>query len=80
MANFYVANLDRLNRTVTVSKAGQNRAFIERRLHETMESMGKAEEALRDFQSKNKTVAVDPARTNYGAGSSASGHGKLSFV
>lgn len=59
MANFYVANLDRLNRTVTVSKAGQNRAFIERRLNETVESMGKAEEALRDFQSKNKTVAVE---------------------
>lgn len=59
MANFYVANLDRLNRTVTVSKAGQNRAFIERRLGETVESMAKAEEALRDFQAKNKTVAVE---------------------
>ncbi len=59
MANFYVANLDRLNRTVTVSKAGQNRAFLERRLGETMESMAKAEEALRDFQAKNKTVAVE---------------------
>lgn len=59
MANFYVANLDRLNRTVTVSKAGQNRAFLERRLGETMESMSKAEEALRDFQAKNKTVAVE---------------------
>ncbi|MEP7152900.1 MAG: GNVR domain-containing protein [Nitrospira sp.] len=59
MANFYVANLDRLNRTVTVSKAGQNRAFIERRLGETMESMVKAEDALRDFQTKNKTVAVE---------------------
>ncbi|HQR14722.1 MAG TPA: Wzz/FepE/Etk N-terminal domain-containing protein [Nitrospira sp.] len=59
MANFYVANLDRLNRTVTVSKAGQNRAFLERRLGETMESMSKAEEALRDFQTKNKTVAVE---------------------
>ncbi len=59
MANFYVANLDRLNRTVTVSKAGQNRAFLERRLHETMENMAKAEEALRDFQAKNKTVAVE---------------------
>ena len=59
MANFYVANLDRLNRTVTVSKAGQNRAFLERRLSETMESMAKAEEALRDFQAKNKTVAVE---------------------
>lgn len=59
MANFYVATLDRLNRTVTVSKAGQNRAFLERRLGETMESMAKAEEALRDFQAKNKTVAVE---------------------
>lgn len=59
IANFYVSNLDRLNRTVTVSKAGQNRAFLERRLHETMDSMAKAEEALRDFQAKNKTVAVE---------------------
>jgi uncharacterized protein involved in exopolysaccharide biosynthesis len=59
MANFYVANLDRLNRTVTVSKAGQNRAFIERRLGETMESMAKAEDALREFQTKNRTVAVE---------------------
>ncbi|MBS0162715.1 MAG: hypothetical protein JSR64_08285 [Nitrospira sp.] len=59
MANFYVANLDRLNRIVTVSKAGQNRAFLERRLGETVESMAKAEEALRDFQAKNKTVAVE---------------------
>ncbi|HRB80855.1 MAG TPA: GNVR domain-containing protein [Nitrospira sp.] len=59
IANFYVSNLDRLNRTVTVNKAGQNRAFLERRLNETMESMAKAEEALRDFQAKNKTVAVE---------------------
>lgn len=59
MANFYVANLDQVNRTVTVSKAGQNRAFIERRLAETVESMTRAEEALRDFQAKNKTVAVE---------------------
>lgn len=59
MANFYVANLDRLNRTVTVSKAGQNRAFIERRLGETIVAMAKAEDALRDFQTKNKTVAVE---------------------
>ncbi len=59
IANFYVSNLDRLNRTVTVSKAGQNRVFLERRLHETMDSMAKAEESLRDFQAKNKTVAVE---------------------
>jgi tyrosine-protein kinase Etk/Wzc len=59
MANFYVTNLDRLNRTVNVSKASQNRAFIERRLGETQVNLVKAEEALRDFQTKNKAVAVE---------------------
>lgn len=59
IANFYVENLDRLNRTLNVSKAAQNRAFIERRLAETRESLVKAEEALKDFQSSNKTVAVE---------------------
>lgn len=59
MANFFVANLDRLNRTVNVSKAGQNRAFIERRLADTQVGLVKTEEALRDFQTKNKAVAVE---------------------
>jgi uncharacterized protein involved in exopolysaccharide biosynthesis len=59
IANFYVANLDRLNRTVNVGKASQNRAFIERRLSETQASLVKSEEALRDFQTTNKTVAVE---------------------
>jgi tyrosine-protein kinase Etk/Wzc len=59
MANFFLANLDRLNRTVNVSKAGQNRAFIERRLAETQAGLVKTEEALKDFQTKNKAVAVE---------------------
>jgi uncharacterized protein involved in exopolysaccharide biosynthesis len=59
MANFFVTNLDRLNRRVNVSKAGQNRAFIERRLAETQVGLVKTEEALRDFQTKNKAVAVE---------------------
>ena len=59
MANFFVANLERLNRTVNVSKAGQNRAFIERRLADTQVGLVKTEEALRDFQTKNKAVAVE---------------------
>ena len=59
MANFFIANLDRLNRTVNVSKAGQNRAFIERRLAETQVGLVRTEEALRDFQTKNKAVAVE---------------------
>jgi tyrosine-protein kinase Etk/Wzc len=59
MANFHVAHLDRLNQVVTVSKAGQNRQFIERRLADTQVSLAKAEEALKDFQTRNKTVAVE---------------------
>jgi tyrosine-protein kinase Etk/Wzc len=59
MANFYIAHLDRLNRVVTVSKAGQNRQFLERRLSETQLSLANAEEALKEFQTRNKTVAVD---------------------
>jgi uncharacterized protein involved in exopolysaccharide biosynthesis len=59
IANFYVTNLDRLNRTLTVSKASHNRQFIERRLAETQANLVKAEEALKDFQMHNKTVAVE---------------------
>src|SRR5437867_5827297 len=59
IANFYVSNLDRLNRTLNVSKASQNRAFIERRLTETQVNLVKAEETLKDFQTHNKTVAVE---------------------
>ncbi|MGQ0810800.1 MAG: GumC family protein [Nitrospiraceae bacterium] len=59
IANFYVSNLDRLNHTLNVSKAGQNRIFIERRLGETQVSLVKAEEALKEFQTQNKAVAVE---------------------
>ena len=59
IANFYVSTLDRLNRTLNVGKAGQTRAFIERRLAETHVNLVKAEEALKNFQTQNKTVAVE---------------------
>jgi len=59
IANFYVTNLDTLNRTLNVSKAGQQRAFIERRLAETQVHLAKSEEALKEFQTRNKTVAVE---------------------
>jgi uncharacterized protein involved in exopolysaccharide biosynthesis len=59
IANFYCTNLDRLNRTVHVTSASHNRAFIERRLAETQVSLIKAEETLKEFQTANKTVAVE---------------------
>lgn len=59
IANFYVTNLDRLNRTVNVTKAGQTRAFLERRLVETKAKLVQKEAELKEFQVKNKTVAVE---------------------
>lgn len=59
IANFYVANLDRLNRTLNVGKASQNRAFIEQRLDETRRKLTAAEETLKEFEIENKTVAVE---------------------
>ena len=59
IANFYVANLERLSRTLNITKASLNRAFIERRLAETRVNMVKAEEELKEFQTHNKTVAVE---------------------
>jgi tyrosine-protein kinase Etk/Wzc len=59
MAAYFVSTLDRLNRTLNVSKASHNREFIGRRLAETQVGLVRAEEALRDFQTKNKAVAVE---------------------
>ena len=59
MVNFYASNLDRLNRTLNVTKAGENRKFLERHLAEIQVNLQKAEESLKEFQTKNRTVAVE---------------------
>lgn len=59
IANFYVSNLDRLNQTLSVSKARENRKFIEQRVSETKLALVKLEEALKDFQTQNRTVAIE---------------------
>jgi len=59
IANFYVANLDRLNQTLSVSKARENRKFIEQRVAETQTTLVKVEDALKEFQTQNRTVAIE---------------------
>jgi uncharacterized protein involved in exopolysaccharide biosynthesis len=59
IANFYVSNLDRLNQTLSVSKARENRKFIEQRVADTQAALGKVEEALKEFQTQNRTVAIE---------------------
>ena len=59
IANFYVSNLDRLNQTLSVSKARENRKFIEQRVAETQTTLVKVEDALKEFQTQNRTVAIE---------------------
>lgn len=59
LANAYAEGLDKLNRTLAVTKAGQNRRFVGQRLAEAKVDLAAAEDALAAFQSKNKTVALD---------------------
>lgn len=59
LANGYVEGLDKLNRTLAVTKAGQNRLFVGRRLAQAKSDLAAAEDALVAFQSKSKTVALD---------------------
>jgi tyrosine-protein kinase Etk/Wzc len=59
IANFYVGNLDSLNHTLNISKASQNRAFIEKRLVETKVELAKAEDALKEFQTQKKAVSLE---------------------
>ena len=59
IANFYVSNLDQLNQTLSVSKARENRKFIEQRLAETQSELVKVENALKEFQTQNRTVAIE---------------------
>lgn len=59
MANAYVDHLNRLNQTMNLSKAAQDRSFIERRLVQTEARLASAEESLKEFQQQHKTVAVE---------------------
>jgi uncharacterized protein involved in exopolysaccharide biosynthesis len=58
MANAYVEELDKLSIRLNVSGAGQNRSFLEERLAGAKADLVKAEENLKAFQSRNKTVEM----------------------
>ncbi len=58
IANFYVSNLDRLFAKLGTSEAGRNRAFIVDRLLQTEKALRQAEETLRRYQERNRTIVL----------------------
>jgi uncharacterized protein involved in exopolysaccharide biosynthesis len=58
LANTYVSELDHFNKEINVTQAKNTRIFIEGRLAEARKSVDKAENELREFQEKNKTVSL----------------------
>ncbi len=59
IANAYPVALNQLNQKVSINKAGQHRQFLAKRTAEAKIDLDKAEGALADFQTRNKTVSLD---------------------
>jgi len=58
VANAYVAELARMAARLNMTRAGENRLFLEKRLAETRAELSRAEDNLKEFQARNKAVAV----------------------
>jgi tyrosine-protein kinase Etk/Wzc len=58
LANEYVEQLGRLSAKLTMAGASSNRMFIEKRIAEAKADLSKAEEHLKEFQTKHKTISV----------------------
>lgn len=58
IANAYVDELDKLLKNVKITVASQNRLFLEKRLETAKTDLVKAEDALKKFQAKNKTLNI----------------------
>jgi len=58
MANFFVEELDRVNRDLKVEKARNTRIFIEKRYQQNLEDLHLAEDELKQFQQKYGAIAL----------------------
>ena len=59
IANSYVEELDKFNTETAMTVGKRYRMFIEKRLKENEDTLAKAEEYLRNFQEKHRTIAID---------------------
>jgi len=58
LANAYVEELGILTAGLNMTGAGKNRAFLEKRIAEARADLSRAEDALKEFQLKNKAISV----------------------
>lgn len=58
IANAYVEQLGKMAANLSISGAGANRAFLEERLGKAKADLAASEETLKQFQNRNKAVAV----------------------
>jgi len=58
MANFFIQELDRINRKLKTEKAHNFRVFIEKRYHQNLTDLHQAEDSLKQFQEKYGIVAL----------------------
>jgi uncharacterized protein involved in exopolysaccharide biosynthesis len=59
IANAYLAELDRFVKETNMTRGRNTRLFVEKRLHEVEADLRAAEDSLRVFQQRNKTVSLE---------------------
>lgn len=59
VANLFIQEVDRINRTANSSRARNTRLFVQERMAQTQEDLTRAEENLREFQELHKTISLD---------------------
>lgn len=59
MANAFIEELDRVNKSAVMTSGQRMRAFVEKRLIETKADLAQIEESLKSFQKANKAVKLD---------------------
>ncbi len=59
MANTYIEELQKLNVEISLSNAGRERLFLEKRLDVVKKDLVEAEDKLKNFQEKNKAIRID---------------------
>lgn len=59
IVNFYLNELEKYNQNNRLSKGRMKRVFLETQVEKNMAEIDSLAKAMRDFQAKNKTVALD---------------------